>query len=146
MRSFGLVKVFRVASIFIVFHTTRRFRPWTEAPSLQYRFNDIELDTASMELRCAGASRVVEPQVFDLLRVLTEYRDRVVSRDDLISCVWNGRIVSETTISARINAARRAVGDTGSRQSVIKTVSRRGYRFIANIKQAASSNPGTTLY
>lgn len=113
---------------------------------MQYRFNDIDLDTALMEVRCAGAARPVEPQVFDLLRLLIENRERVVSRDDLISSVWNGRIVSDTTISARINAARRAVGDSGSRQRVIKTVPRRGYRFIADVVQAESSRGDTTLY
>lgn len=113
---------------------------------MHYRFNDVELDTASMELRCAGAARPVEPQVFDLLRLLIENRERVVSRDDLVSSVWNGRIVSETTISARINAARRAVGDSGRQQSIIKTVPRRGYRFIADVEEVEPSNPNTAFY
>lgn len=115
-------------------------------PTLQYRFGDIELDTASMELRAAGAARPVEPQVFDLLRLLIENRERVVSRDDLITSVWNGRIVSETTISARINAARRAVGDSGSRQTVIKTIPRRGYRFVANVEQTETFKRATVQY
>jgi len=113
---------------------------------LQYEFNDIELDTASMELRCAGVARRIEPQVFDLLRVLIENRQRVVSRDELISSVWNGRIVSETTISARIAAARRAIGDSGNSQKIIKTIPRRGYRFIADVEQSESSRPETALY
>lgn len=104
---------------------------------MRYRFNGIEVDCASMEVRSAGKIRPTEPQVFDLLRVLIESRDRVVSRDELISLVWNGRIVSETTISARINAARRAVGDSGRQQAVIKTIPRRGYRFIADLEEAA---------
>lgn len=103
---------------------------------MRYCFNDIEVDSASMEVRSAGTVRPTEPQVFDLLRVLIENRDRVVSRDELISLVWNGRIVSETTISARINAVRQVVGDTGQRQKVIKTFPRRGYRFIADLEEA----------
>ena len=76
---------------------------------MKYRFNAIEIDISCMELRVAGAIVRVEPQVFDLLNALIENRDRVVTRDELISSVWKGRIVSETTISARINAARKAV-------------------------------------
>jgi DNA-binding winged helix-turn-helix (wHTH) protein len=113
---------------------------------LRYRFNDIELDTASMELRANGALISLEPQVFDLLQYLIENRERVVSRDDLIASVWNGRIVSETTISARINAARRAVGDGGNNQSVIKTVPRRGYRFIADVRRLPAPQQSTKLY
>jgi DNA-binding winged helix-turn-helix (wHTH) protein len=104
---------------------------------MRYRFNGVEVDCASMEVRSAGKIKPTEPQVFDLLRVLIENRDRVVSRDELISLVWNGRIVSETTISARINAARRAVGDSGRQQAVIKTIPRRGYRFIADLEETA---------
>lgn len=102
--------------------------------ALLFRFNEVEIDTASMELRLGDELKSVEPQVFDLLLQLIENRDRVVSRDELITSVWNGRIVSETTISARINAARRAIGDDGRRQSVIKTVARRGYRFVAAVE------------
>ncbi len=102
---------------------------------MKYRFNAIEMDISCMELRVAGAIVRVEPQVFDLLNALIENRDRVVTRDELISSVWKGRIVSETTISARINAARKAVGDSGSRQNVIKTIPRRGYRFVATVEE-----------
>jgi adenylate cyclase len=102
---------------------------------MRYLFNGIEMDTASMEMSRGGRPLAVEPQVFDLLRVLIQNRERVVTRDDLMASVWEGRIVSETTISARINAARRLVGDTGARQGVIKTVARRGYRFVASIDE-----------
>jgi DNA-binding winged helix-turn-helix (wHTH) protein len=101
---------------------------------LQYQFNDIEVDTASLELLSAGVVIPTEPQVFDLLCFLILNRDRVVSRDELIAAVWDGRIVSETTISARINAARRAVGDSGRCQKVVRTVPRRGYRFVADVE------------
>src|SRR5262245_28244588 len=102
---------------------------------MRYLFNGLEMDTASMEMNRGGRALAVEPQVFDLLRVLIQNRERVVTRDDLMASVWGGRIVSETTISARINAARRLVGDTGARQGVIKTVARRGYRFVASIDE-----------
>ncbi|MEX2479991.1 MAG: winged helix-turn-helix domain-containing protein, partial [Gammaproteobacteria bacterium] len=75
----------------------------------------------------------LEPQVFDVLRHLVENRDRVVSRHDLVDAVWQGRIVSEATISARIWAARHAVGDTGGAQAVIRTVPRRGFHFVAPV-------------
>jgi DNA-binding winged helix-turn-helix (wHTH) protein len=99
-----------------------------------------------MELHAAGAEVPIEPQVFDLLRYLIENRNRVVTRDELISSVWNGRIVSETTISARINAARRAVGDGGSNQSVIKTLPRRGYRFVADVQRLSPAVSNVRLY
>jgi len=99
-----------------------------------------------MELRAAGAEVSIEPQVFDLLRYLIENRNRVVTRDELISSVWNGRIVSETTISARINALRRAVGDGGSNQGVIKTVPRRGYRFVADVQRLPDAISSVRLY
>ena len=123
---------------------------------MRYLFNDLEMDTASMELRRGGRALAVEPQVFDLLRILIQNRERVVTRDDLIASVWGGRIVSETTISARINAARKLVGDTGASQGVIKTIARRGYRFVAAIEECSidyksagregSSNPGTRAW
>lgn len=99
-----------------------------------YRFNDFELDTSSMEVRSGGKPVSVEPKVFDILHLLIEHRHRVVSRDELITSVWNGRIVSEATITARMNAARQAVGDDGRRQQVIKTIARRGYRLVAEVE------------
>ena len=88
-----------------------------------------------MELRAAGELVPLEPQVFDLLRLHIENSDRIVSRDELISSVWKGRIVSETTISAHISSARKAIGDSGHRQKLIKTISRRGYRFVASVEE-----------
>ena len=81
---------------------------------------------------CAGAREAipVEPQVFDLLVYLVQNRDRVVSKDDLIASVWDGRIVSESTLTSRINAARKAVGDSGKEQKLIRTIPRRGFRFV----------------
>ena len=77
---------------------------------MQFRFGDCLLDPARRELRLNGAAVTVEPQVFDLIEFLVRQRDRVVSRDALIENVWNGRIVSESTLATRINAARKAIG------------------------------------
>jgi pimeloyl-ACP methyl ester carboxylesterase/DNA-binding winged helix-turn-helix (wHTH) protein len=104
---------------------------------VQFRFGDHALDVARRELRRGGTLVAVEPQVFDLLVFLVRNRDRVVSKDDLIEAVWGGRIVSESTLTSRINAARKAVGDSGDRQSVIRTVARKGIRFIGTIEEAA---------
>src|SRR5262245_32003564 len=82
----------------------------------------------------------VEPQVFDLLLYLLQNRDRVVSKDDLIASVWGGRIVSDSTLTSRINAARKAVGDNGEEQRVIRTIARKGIRFVC----AVGAGPAAT--
>ena len=97
---------------------------------MQFRFSDHVLDVGLRELKRGGENVAVEPQVFDLLTYLVENRDRVVSKDDLIETVWNGRIVSESTLTSRINAARTAVGDSGKDQAVIRTIARKGFRFV----------------
>lgn len=107
-----------------------------------YRFGACELDAERRELTVGGVPAHVEPQVFDVLRHLIENRDRVVSRDDLVDAVWQGRIVSDSTISARINSARRAVGDDGDAQAVIRTVPRRGFRFVAAVAEAGPEAAG----
>ncbi|MFP6732647.1 MAG: winged helix-turn-helix domain-containing protein [Rhodospirillales bacterium] len=99
-----------------------------------YRFGDFALDTDSLELTQAGKAVEVEPQVFSLLACLIENRERVVSKDELIERVWDGRIVSDGTLNTRINSVRRAVGDDGKRQAVIKTFPRRGFRFVAELE------------
>jgi TolB-like protein len=107
---------------------------------MTFRFECYTIDSARRELRRSGDLIHLEPQVFDVLVYLVEHRDRVVSKDELFANVWHGRIVSETTLSSRVNAARRAIGDTGSRQGLIQTISRRGFRFIGEAtKQAAAS-------
>ena len=100
---------------------------------MTYRFANCLLDSPRRELTVGGAPVHLEPQVFDVLRHLVENRDRVVSRDELVEAVWQGRIVSEATIGARIFAARQAVGDTGEAQAVIRTLPRRGFRFVAPV-------------
>jgi adenylate cyclase len=95
-----------------------------------YRFADCELDCGRYELRRGGAALPVEPQVFDLLRLLIERRDRVVTKDELFASIWKGRTVSDATLSSRIKAARQAIGDSGESQALIQTLHRRGFRFV----------------
>ena len=105
---------------------------------MQFLFANHMLDTDRRELR-RGAERIaVEPQVFDLLIYLVQNRDRVVSKDDLIASVWGGRIVSDSTLTSRINAARKAVGDSGEEQRLIRTIARKGLRFVGAVR--AQSN------
>jgi TolB-like protein/Flp pilus assembly protein TadD len=105
---------------------------------MRFLFGDCALDPARRELYRRAEPVHVEPQVFDLLLHLIRNRDHVVSKDDLLSTVWRGRLVSESTLSSRINAARRAIGDSGERQHFIRTVARRGLRFVGDVDQEAS--------
>jgi len=93
-------------------------------------FGSYILDTDRRELKRSGELIPLEPQVFDLLVYLVQNRDRVVSKDDLIASVWGGRIVSDSTLTSRINAVRRAVGDNGEQQKVIRTIARKGVRLL----------------
>lgn len=103
---------------------------------MQFLFSDHTLDTSRRELHRGADLIALEPQVFDLLVYLLENRDRVVSKDDLMASVWGGRIVSESTLTSRINAARKAVGDNGEEQHLIRTVPRKGFRFVAAVDEA----------
>src|SRR5438045_495008 len=102
--------------------------------NVQLLFEDYALDAGRRELRRGSEAIAVEPQVFDLLIFLVQNRDRVVRKDDLIAAVWDGRIVSDSTLTSRINAVRRAVGDSGEDQKLIRTVSRRGFRFVGVVR------------
>jgi TolB-like protein/Tfp pilus assembly protein PilF len=99
-----------------------------------YRFGPFELDTAKVELRSGGEVRSVEPQVFALLALLVDNRERVVSKDEIIEKVWDGRIVSEAAVASRIKSARKVLGDDGKTQQFIKTVHGQGFRFVAAAK------------
>jgi pimeloyl-ACP methyl ester carboxylesterase/DNA-binding winged helix-turn-helix (wHTH) protein len=100
---------------------------------VQFRFGNHAVDVERRELRRGSDLIDLEPQVFDLLVYLIRNRERVVSKDDLIASVWGGRIVSESTLTSRINAVRKAVGDSGEQQGVIRTVARKGFRFIGSV-------------
>ena len=102
---------------------------------MTFLFGDIVLDAERRELRSGGTLIAIEPQVFDLLEFLIRNRDRVVSRDDLLEGVWGGRLVSDSAIGARINAARRVVGDSGEQQRWIRTVARKGFRFVGDVRE-----------
>lgn len=106
-----------------------------------FRFGGYALDLQTYTLRRGGEEVAVEPQVFGILAFLIAHRDRVVSKDELIAAVWDGRIVSDATLSSRISLARQAVGDSGDSQSVIRTVPRRGFRFIAEVAAGAAEDP-----
>ncbi len=98
-----------------------------------YSIGPVAIDTQAYEVRRDGTPISVEPQVFDLLVLLVENRDRIVTRDEIIERVWKGRIVSEAAISSRIKVARRVIGDDGTAQGLIKTIHRRGLRFVGEV-------------
>jgi TolB-like protein len=109
-------------------------------------FGSYALDTDRRELSRGGELIALEPQVFDLLVYLVQNRDRVVSKDDLIASIWGGRIVSESTLTSRINAVRRAVGDSGAEQKLVRTIARKGFRFVGEAReQALSGGPAAGL-
>lgn len=104
---------------------------------MRFAFGSCVLDPSLRELIRAGQAVAVEPQVFDLLHHLIRERHRVVSKDDLIEAIWGGRSVSDSTLSSRINAARKALGDTGREQNMIRTYPRRGVRFVGQVREEA---------
>src|SRR3974390_2015057 len=109
---------------------------------MRFLFGECTLDAETRELKQAGRVVHVEPQVFDVLVHLINRRDHVVSKDELIAVVWQGRIVSDSTLSSRITAARHAIGDSGEQQSFIRTVARRGFRFVGDLQEVPSSPDG----
>jgi DNA-binding winged helix-turn-helix (wHTH) protein len=97
-------------------------------------FDDCELDLARGELRRRGKPSHVEPQVFALIAYLVEHRDRLVTSSELLDHVWQGRFVTPSTLNSRLKAARRAIGDDGQGQRLIRTVRGRGFRFVAPVE------------
>jgi TolB-like protein/Tfp pilus assembly protein PilF len=106
---------------------------------LRYHFEDCVLDTVQRELHRGNRLVPVAPQVFDLLSYLIDNRERVVSKDDLIGTIWRGRIVSDAALTTRLNVARTAIGDSGEEQRLIKTLPRKGFRFVAAVREAPAS-------
>jgi TolB-like protein/Tfp pilus assembly protein PilF len=116
---------------------------------LRYLFEQYALDTVRRELHRGADIVSVAPQVFDLLDYLIRNRERVVSKDDLINTIWNGRIVSDAALTTRLNVARSAIGDSGDEQRLIKTLPRKGFRFVGPVSEAqdpaapaSAENPG----
>ena len=109
---------------------------------MRYLFEEYTFDADRRELHRGTDAMSITPQVFDLLDYLIRNRERVVSKDDLIKAVWNGRSVSDAALTTRLNAARGAIGDSGEEQRFIKTLPRKGYRFIGQVREIARPNPG----
>jgi len=103
-----------------------------------YRFGDFTLDREKVELRRAGEPVPVEPQVFALLLLLVESRERMISRDEVIEKVWDGRIVSDSAIDSRVKSLRRALGDDGKAQRFVRTIHGQGFRFVEDVREEAA--------
>ena len=106
---------------------------------LRYCFEEFAFDIDRRELHRGAEIVSITPQVFDLLEYLIRNRERVVSKDELINAVWNGRIVSDAALTTRLNAVRAAIGDTGEEQRLIKTLPRKGFRFVGQLRESARS-------
>ena len=103
---------------------------------MHYLFEEYAFDTDRRELHRGADVVSVAPQVFDLLDYLIRNRERVVSKDDLINAIWNGRIVSDAALTTRLNVARGVIGDSGEEQRLIKTLPRKGFRFVGAVREA----------
>src|SRR5437764_10574819 len=113
---------------------------------MHFTFGNCSVDCARRELRRGGKLVAIEPQVFDVLVYLIQHRDRVVSKDDLLASVWGGRIVSESTLASRINAARRIIGDSGEQQRLIRTTIGKGVRFVGAVQERqAAAEPAISI-
>lgn len=113
--------------------------PRGELATLRYLFENYAFDTDQCELRRGTDAVDIAPKVFDLLNYLIGNRERVVSKDELIAAIWDGRVVSDGALTTRLNAARRAIGDSGDEQRLIKTLPRKGFRFVGTVHEAPGS-------
>ncbi len=102
---------------------------------MQFLFENCVLDTDRREFTRGSGAVAIGPQVFDLLLYLVENRAHVVSKDDVLDAVWAGRIVSESTLTSHINAVRKAIGDIGGEQRLIRTIARKGFRFVGEVRE-----------
>lgn len=107
---------------------------------MSYIFDDFELDTLNFELRLKGESQALEPQVFNLLAYLLKNHERIISKTELMDTLWSGKVISESTLSSCVKAARKAIGDAGKTQKYIATINRRGFRFIGQVKELNSTD------
>ena len=110
-----------------------------------YEFDGFELDTQTIELRAQGKSIALQPQVFDLLFLLVENHGRMVSRDEIVEKIWQGRAISETAISSRMKSLRQALGDDGNEQRIIRTIHGRGFRLVAEVTLKTPGADGPAL-
>ena len=111
---------------------------------MRYLFEEYALDTDLRELHRGADVVTIAPQVFDLLDYLIRNRERVVSKDDLINAIWNGRSVSDAALTTRLNVARTAIGDSGEQQRLIKTLPRKGFRFVGPVREAQGPTGAAT--
>jgi DNA-binding response OmpR family regulator len=109
------------------------------AVTVLYLFENYSLDVDRRELRYGAGLVPAEPKVFDLLHFLICNRERVVSKEDLIAHVWNGRIVSDSALTSRVTLARQAIGDSGDDQRLIRTIPRKGFRFVGDVRESTSA-------
>src|SRR4026209_1296485 len=107
--------------------------------ALDFHFAGFEIDIPRRELRRGNELVSIEPQVFDLLVHLVRNHDRIVTKEELIETVWTGRAISEAALSSRISAARKAVGDNGAEQRRIRTLNKRGFRFVGAVQAAGKT-------
>lgn len=112
---------------------------------MRYIFEGYELDTKRRELRSGATLISIEPQVFDLLEYVIRNRDHVVSKEEVLATIWNGRAVSDSALTSRVNAARKAIGDSGEDQRLIRTLRRKGIRFVGAVKVIETAEPGPTI-
>ena len=115
------------------------------ATVLRYLFEGYALDTDRRELHRGDDLVPIEPQVFDLLAYLVSQRDRVVTKDDLLTAVWNGRVVSESALTTRMNAVRSVLGDSGEAQRLIRTLRGRGFRFVGDVRASVDASANTAI-
>ena len=115
-------------------------RPGRRSAEVQYVFEDCAFDPDRRELTRSGEAIPIGPRVFDLLLYLVQNREHVVSKDEILSAVWAGRIVSESTLTSHINAVRKAVGDNGEEQRLIRTLARKGFRFVGDVREAPGNH------
>ena len=108
---------------------------------MRYRFGDHTLDTGTLQLLDGSTEVDLEPQVFAVLAHLVHHRDRVVPKEELLDEVWGSRFVSESALTTRIKQVRRAVGDTGRDQRLVRTYHGRGYRFVAGDRRTGGGRP-----
>jgi TolB-like protein len=107
---------------------------------VHFAFGDCVLDPDRRELTRRSEVVSMSPKAFDLLVYLVQNREHVVSKDDLLHAVWEGRIVSESTLTSHINAVRRAIGDSGEAQRLVRTLARKGFRFVGDVRELQSSD------
>jgi len=106
---------------------------------VRYQFEDFLLDSDRREFARGLETIAIGPQVFDLLLHLVQNREHVVTKDNLIDVVWSGRIVSESTLTSHVNAVRKAIGDSGEEQRLVRTIARKGYRFVGDVREGVAS-------